>query len=86
MTDSDLLSDVFSTLRIESQLYFKTDFKGNYAIEIPQEQRRIRFHLVLQGQCWLTPKGEPPLLLSEGDLALVPDGIAQVLSGTSPLC
>ncbi|MEH6631740.1 MAG: AraC family transcriptional regulator [Halopseudomonas aestusnigri] len=80
MISNDLLSDVFSTLRIQSQLYFKTDFKGNYAIEIPQEQRRIRFHLVLQGQCWLTPKGEEPLLLSEGDLALVPDGIAQVLS------
>lgn len=77
---SDLLSEVFSTLRLRSQLYFKTDFKGPYAIELPHEQRRIRFHLVLQGTCWLTPDGMEPQLLNEGDLVLVPDGVAQVIS------
>ncbi|KLN61628.1 hypothetical protein WH96_04615 [Kiloniella spongiae] len=77
---TDLLSEVFSTLRLRSQLYFKTDFKGPYAIELPHEQRRIRFHLVLQGSCWLTPDGMESQLLSEGDLVLVPDGVAQVIS------
>ncbi len=82
---SDLLSEVFSTLRLRSQLYFQTDFKGPYAIELPHEQRRIRFHLVLQGQCWLTPDGMEPHLLNEGDLGIVPDGVAQIISHSNNL-
>ncbi|WP_120497686.1 AraC family transcriptional regulator [Kiloniella sp. EL199] len=83
--NSDLLSEVFSTLRLRSQLYFKTDFKGPYAIELPHEQRRIRFHLVLQGQCWLTPNGMESHLLNEGDLVIVPDGVSQIVSHSNNL-
>jgi AraC-like DNA-binding protein len=80
MDNPDLLSEVFDTLRLQSRLYFETDFRGDYAVQIPCERRRIRFHLVHRGECWVRVAGTEPALLSEGDLAIVPNGAEQILS------
>lgn len=82
MDKYDILSDVFSTLRIRSNLYFLAELKGDFSIEVPPERRRIRFHLVRQGRCWLRLPDGRVQELGEGDIAIVPNGIAQVLSGT----
>lgn len=82
MDKKDILSGVFSTLRLNGDLYFLTDLKGDFAIEVPAERRRIRFHLVRQGHCWLRLPDGTLQELNEGDLAIVPHGIAQILSGT----
>jgi AraC family transcriptional regulator, alkane utilization regulator len=76
----DVISEVFTTLRIRSELYFRARLGGSSAIRIPRERRRIRFHLVLQGACSITAAGETPLALHEGDIALVPNGASQVIS------
>ncbi len=81
MDNLDVLSDVFSTLRLRSDLYFQAELRGNFSVEIPSERRRIRFHLMRQGQCWLAVPGVPATALSEGDMAIVPNGSGQVLSG-----
>lgn len=81
----DVISEVFSTLRIKSELYFRAHLKGSFSVCVPQEQRRIRFHLVLQGTCWIAAPGEPPVLLQEGDIALVPNGASQILSSEPDL-
>ncbi len=81
MNNKDLISDVFSTLRINSNFYFNAELSGDFSIEIPTERRHIRFHIVRQGDCWLTlPNGEQENL-SEGEIAIVPDGTRQILSG-----
>jgi len=80
----DVLSGVFSTLRLETRLYFRADLAGSEAVRIPQERRRIRFHLVLQGAGWVSVGSEPPVPLAEGDLVLIPDGAAQVLGAALP--
>ncbi|MEH6403694.1 MAG: AraC family transcriptional regulator [Sneathiella sp.] len=82
MDTNDLLSDVFSTLRISSDIYFRTQFSGQYSVFLPTEKRRIRIHVVLRGSCWLCVEGSEPVFLSEGDVALVPNGASQSIKAS----
>ncbi|MDJ0947308.1 MAG: AraC family transcriptional regulator [Alphaproteobacteria bacterium] len=75
------MSDVFSTLKLMSGIYFRTDLTGAFAIEVPTERRRIRFHLVRHGACWARVQGmQDWRRLTEGDLAIIPNGAAQILA------
>ena len=77
----DLFADVLSNLRLRGQVYFRTEFVGGWGVTIPADRNTIRVHLVLQGQCWVTVEGgQEPILLMEGDFALVPHGARQILS------
>lgn len=76
---NDLISDVFSTLKLRSQLYFETAFSGPFAVTIPEENKRIRFHLVMSGQCYVSLNDDKSIQISEGDLILIPHGVAQHL-------
>lgn len=81
MATNDVLSDVFATLRLQGGVYFRAELSGAWAIEIPAERRRIRFHLVRHGTCWAKVGADPdPIRLMEGDLAIIPNGAAQILS------
>ncbi len=87
MDQNDVLSDVFQTLRLSSDLYFRAELGGRFSIEVPPEARRIRFHLLRLGSCWVDVPGVDPVQLAEGDVALVPEGVGHVLSaepGLSP--
>jgi AraC family transcriptional regulator, alkane utilization regulator len=85
LADHDVLTEVFATLRLRSALYFRAELQGDFAIALPAERRHVRFHLVRRGRCWLTLPGAEPALVEAGDLAIVPDGAAQVLSATAGL-
>lgn len=76
----DVLSDIFSALRVEARLYFSASFKGDFAVRLAPELKRIRFHLVREGTCVVTVAGCPPVRLGRGDLVLIPHGAAQILS------
>ena len=79
----DVLVDVFSNLRLRGQVYFRTEFVGSWGVALPADHNTIRIHLVVQGQCWVTVDGgNEPILLKEGDFALVPHGAGQILSDT----
>jgi len=80
MSKSDIVSEVFSTLRLSSDLYFLAELNGAVAVEVPKERRRIRFHVVRQGRCWLNLPGGSAEALTEGDIGIVPNGVAQVVS------
>ena len=80
MPHQDVLSEVFSTLRMNGSLYFRALLRGDYAVEVPRERRSVRFHLVRQGRCHVQVPGEPPLALEAGEMAIIPDGESQVLS------
>ncbi|WP_215906047.1 cupin domain-containing protein [Thalassobaculum litoreum] len=80
MDQYDVLSDVFSTLRLTSALYFRAELSGRFAVEVPAEARRIRFHLVRHGTCRVSMSGQEPVTLAPGDVALIPDGARQILS------
>ncbi len=79
----DLLSDVFSRFRLRGDVYFTTDFSGRWGVHVPADRRSIRFHLVIQGQCWVAVDGQSePTLLREGEYALIPHGAGQRLSSS----
>ncbi|MGI9462961.1 MAG: AraC family transcriptional regulator [Aestuariivirgaceae bacterium] len=80
MDNPDILSEVFATLKLRSNLYFETELRGNFSVEIPQERRRIRFHLVRWGGCWLRVADAQAVKLRENDLAIIPNGVAQIVS------
>ncbi len=81
MATIDVLSDVFATLRLHGGVYFRAELLGAWAIELPAERRRIRFHLVRHGTCWAkVGADQEPSRLMEGDLAIIPNGAAQILS------
>ncbi|MGE4421846.1 MAG: cupin domain-containing protein [Pseudodesulfovibrio sp.] len=88
MNHQDVLSEVFSTLRLNGSLYFRARLRGDFAVEVPRERRSIRFHLVRRGQCLVRVPDEPPVTLEAGDMIVIPDGAPQVLSsrpGLSPV-
>lgn len=80
----DILSDVLSNLRLRAQMYFRTEFAGSWGVALPADRDTIRFHLVVQGHCWVSVDGyRDPLCLREGDFALVPHGAAQTLANSA---
>jgi AraC-like DNA-binding protein len=77
---SDILSEVFSVLRLTSSLYFRAELGSGAAVLVPRERRHIRFHLALAGQCTLVVGEGMGVTLAQGEIALVPDGAAQVIA------
>ncbi len=76
----DVLSDVFTALRLTSSFYFRAELGAGAAVLVPRERRHIRFHLALAGQCVLAVGEGPGVTLAQGEIALVPDGAAQVVA------
>jgi AraC-like DNA-binding protein len=84
----DVLSQILRTLKLYGSLYFRTDLSAPWGLEVPADPQAVRFHVVVQGTCWLRLAGAPQAMpLTTGDLALVPYGKAHQLSdGTSTPC
>lgn len=83
----DVLADILDTLELRSELYFRARFHGAFAVAVPADAERIRFHVGGAGRCWVglqervaAPDGSDGLWLDEGDLVLVPHGAAHVLA------
>ena len=77
----DLLSDVLALLKLQGTLYFRTEFSPPWGLAVPQFENVARFHFVHRGRCWLLVAGaDKPLLLEQGDLAIVPRGNAASIS------
>lgn len=77
----DLLSQVFATLRLRSDLYFRADLRGAFAIAVPPERKLIRFHFVRRGSCHVGVDGRDEWhRVHEGDLVIVPNGATHVIA------
>ncbi|MFA6219689.1 MAG: AraC family transcriptional regulator [Erythrobacter sp.] len=76
----DLLSDILDSLSLQGQFYFRTCFNNSWSIGVPCYAEAIRFHYAVQGECYVRAGDEPPILLRQGDLVLVPGGAAHILS------
>jgi AraC-like DNA-binding protein len=83
MNHQDILSEVFSTLRLSSNLYFQAKFQGDFSVEIPNEKRIVRFHLVLEGDCYLKVPSLHSVHLQKGDIAIIPNGLPQSISSAT---
>ena len=88
---ADVLSDVLRSVRLTGAVYFDFELSSPWvaeappsheiaAIVMPGAQRVIEYHLIARGACWGNVVGEPPIRLKEGDLIVLPQGDAHVLS------
>jgi AraC-like DNA-binding protein len=83
---ADLLSDLLRVVRLAGSVFFKADYgapftvssDGRAAVEEMLGGSRPRhisvFHLVAEGQCWLDRPGYERVLLSKGDVMMLPFG------------
>lgn len=87
----DTLSDVLRSVRMRSAVYFLVSAEGSWAAETPASreiadavmpgaEHVIEYHVVTAGECWAVVDGEPPCRLRSGDIVLLPQGDAHVIT------
>lgn len=76
----DVLSDIFDTIRLRATLYFRTDYSPPWAITVPEYARAARFHVVIQGRCFVALASGPSVELGPGDFIVVPRGQEHTLA------
>ena len=76
----DVLNDIFETIQLQGNFYFRTDFSAPWATTVPAFARAARFHHVVQGRCWCRVEGAEPLVLETGDFILIPNGASHVIA------
>lgn len=78
--EMDLLADIVAALDLRTSLYFRAQFSAPYAVRVPEDRQRVRFHVAAAGRTWVgLPTGEGAWL-SAGDVVLVPHGGEHVLA------
>lgn len=88
----DTLSDVLRSVRLRSAVfYFVSCSGGKWAAEAPASRNIaaavmpgadhvIEYHVVTEGECWAAIVGESPVKLRRGDIVMLPQGDAHVVS------
>ncbi len=87
----DVLSDVLRVVRLTSAVFFTARFSSPWSIESPppdQLARSLRlraesialFHVLVEGQCWISMEGYAPLRMEARDVIIFPHGDAHVMS------
>jgi AraC-like DNA-binding protein len=91
---SDALSDVLRAVRLTGALFFLTDASSPWTMEIPdgamlarvvlpRAQHVISYHVVTGGSCWGGLLGRAPVRLDAGDVLVLPQGDAYVMSSAA---
>jgi AraC-like DNA-binding protein/mannose-6-phosphate isomerase-like protein (cupin superfamily) len=91
LTSHDTLSDVLRSVRLRSAVYYFVSGRGKWVAEAPASreiaaavmpgtEHVIEYHVVTAGDCWVAIVGEPPLKLARGDVVMLPQGDAHVVS------
>lgn len=77
---TDVLSDIFDTIRLRATLYFRTDYSPPWAITVPPYAQAARFHLVIQGRCHIALASGHTADLGPGDLIMITRGQEHTLA------
>lgn len=87
----DVLSEVLRVIRLSGAIFFSAEFRAPYAlVEPPAPPLAARlfpaaeclalFHVLAQGDCWITPEGETPLHMEQGDVIIFPHSHPHVVT------
>jgi AraC-like DNA-binding protein len=78
----DVLSDVLAAARLGSVVIGHNEYLIPWGCEVDIPSAAI-VHVVQRGSCWLKLRGErTPVLLADGDIVLLPGGVAHSLGDT----
>lgn len=75
----DALSEVLQDFRLNGVTYGRCELRHPWSIAFPH-QSSLRFHFVSQGPCWIHTEIQGWQELHDGDLVLLPQGIAHRLA------
>src|SRR5687767_2385063 len=89
----DLLSDVLSMVRLTGALFLRAEFTAPWAYESPpagdlkqllgpRANHLILFHLIAEGSCWIRVSGGEQVLVSAGEVVVLPYGDQHVVGST----
>jgi AraC-like DNA-binding protein len=93
---TDVLSDVFSAVRLSGAVFFDVRATSPWVAEappaaqiandvMPGAQHAIEYHVVTRGSCWISIVDRDafePVRLEEGDIAVMPHGDPHALSSS----
>jgi AraC-like DNA-binding protein len=95
--DSDgaaLLDSALDQLRLEGAIFFRSELTEAFAFEStplaladalhPGATRLILFHIVAQGNCWVSDEDGERHWASQGDVIVLPYGDRHVIGGEAP--
>jgi len=87
----DTLSDVLRGVRLSSAIFYFVSGRGTWAAEapasrdiagavMPRVDHVLEYHVVTEGECWAAIVGQPAVRLRRGDVLVLPQGDAHVIS------
>jgi AraC family transcriptional activator of mtrCDE len=81
-TPLDALTLLAPTLRVRPELQDFCRFGGDWrSTHAPEKRGWAAFHIITKGSCTLDRAGQPAIVLSAGDVLLLPHGDAHVIQG-----
>lgn len=75
-----MLADILRATDLGAELFFRASLAAPFAIEVPGEPGRIRFHVAGEGRAWIGLDSGESVTLEPGDLALIPHGLPHVIA------
>lgn len=87
----DTLSDVLRTVRLRSAVFYYVSCDGKWVAEappsrdiaaavMPDAEHVIEYHVLTAGECWVNIVGGAPIKMTRGDIVLLAQGDAHVVS------
>jgi AraC-like DNA-binding protein len=74
---ADIVADIVATIRRGSAIHCLAQFHAPWGIEL-EEGAVAGVTVITSGACWLIPEGREPVQLVQGDVVLLPSGVAHV--------
>jgi AraC-like DNA-binding protein len=92
----DTLSDVLRTVRLRTAVFYYVSCDGNWVAEaptsreiatavMPECEHVMEYHVLTSGECWAGLVGEQPVRMHRGDIVLLAQGDAHVISSAPGL-
>src|SRR5262249_52402486 len=75
----DDVTGLLAALTVRSSVYCLSDLGAPWGFEV-DDASTAKFHIVLDGGCWLRLTGADPVWLGHGDLAILPRGERHTVS------
>lgn len=75
---NDVLSEVLTLIRLRGELVYTAFLGEPWGLQF--QPGPAHFHFIETGEAWVTPAGEKPTQVNEGDLVLLPLGKGHVIA------
>lgn len=77
---NDAVTELLASLKVHSSVYCLSDLGSPWGFAVDGADT-AKFHLVLEGACWLQAGTLDPVRLGTGELAILPRGERHTMSG-----